>query len=180
MEDKFSLDTVDKAATHKLQKEMALEANPWRALPRIIASYHYLRQPDVLEQFIANCRTTHAHQGTQLPWDLLIVDEAHNLVPSLRPLLFWIMPDVTVHWRSGEFVVRPGEEAHREGTVSLIAANGLKVTAQITGVRLDDCQHLYPRDLKAGRAAIGTPRRMPSLDVAEQEPSGGKKNKQSD
>lgn len=84
MEDKFSLgfDIVDKAATHKLQKDMGLDANPWRALPRIITSYHYLRQPDVLEQFIANCRTTHAHQGAQLPWDLLIVDEAHNLMPS--------------------------------------------------------------------------------------------------
>jgi len=84
MEDKFSLgfDIVDKAATHKLQKDMGLDANPWRALPRIITSYHYLRQPDVLEQFIANCRSTQAHQGAQLPWDLLIVDEAHNLMPS--------------------------------------------------------------------------------------------------
>jgi hypothetical protein len=84
MEDKFSLgfDIVDKAATHKLQKDMGLDANPWRALPRIITSYHYLRQPDVLEQFIANCRTTQSHQGAQLPWDLLIVDEAHNLMPS--------------------------------------------------------------------------------------------------
>ncbi len=84
MEEKFSLgfDIVDKAATHKLQKEMGLDANPWRALPRIITSYHYLRQPDVLEQFIANCRSTQALQGAQLPWDLLIVDEAHNLMPS--------------------------------------------------------------------------------------------------
>jgi len=84
MEDKFSLgfDIVDKAATHKLQKEMGLDANPWRALPRIITSYHYLRQPDVLEQFIATCKATSAHQQVQLPWDLLIVDEAHNLMPS--------------------------------------------------------------------------------------------------
>lgn len=84
MDEKFSLgfDIVDKAATHKLQKEMGLDANPWRALPRIITSYHYLRQPDVLEQFIANCRSTQALQGAQLPWDLLIVDEAHNLMPS--------------------------------------------------------------------------------------------------
>lgn len=84
MEDKFSLgfDIVDKASTHKLQKEMGLDANPWRALPRIITSYHYLRQPDVLEQFIANCRSTQSHQRAQLPWDLLIVDEAHNLMPS--------------------------------------------------------------------------------------------------
>lgn len=87
MEDKFALgfDIVDKTATHRLQKDMGLDANPWRALPRIITSYHYLRQPDVLEQFIANCRATQGqagHSSAQLPWDLLIVDEAHNLMPS--------------------------------------------------------------------------------------------------
>lgn len=84
MEEKFSLgfDIVDKAATHKLQREMGLDANPWRALPRIITSYHYLRQLDVLEQFIANCESIKQRGGAQLPWDLLIVDEAHNLMPS--------------------------------------------------------------------------------------------------
>lgn len=84
MEEKFSLgfDIVDKAATHRLQRDMGLDANPWRALPRIITSYHYLRQPDVLEQFIANCESIKQRGGAQLPWDLLIVDEAHNLMPS--------------------------------------------------------------------------------------------------
>lgn len=85
MEDKFSLgfDIVDKNSTHKLQREFGLDVNPWRALPRIITSYHYLRQPDVLEQFEATCRASHdARASAQLPWDLLIVDEAHNLMPS--------------------------------------------------------------------------------------------------
>ena len=84
MEEKFSLgfDIVDKVSTHKLQREMGLDANPWRVLPRIITSYHYLRQPDVLEQFIANCESTKVQGSAQLPWDLLIVDEAHNLMPS--------------------------------------------------------------------------------------------------
>jgi superfamily II DNA or RNA helicase len=85
MEDKFSLgfDIVDKNATHKLQREFGLDVNPWRALPRIITSYHYLRQPDVLEQFEATCRASHdSRASAQLPWDLLIVDEAHNLMPS--------------------------------------------------------------------------------------------------
>lgn len=84
MEEKFSLgfDIVDKASTHRLQKEIGLDANPWRAFPRIITSYHYLRQPDVLEQFIANCRSTYGQGSANLPWDLLIVDEAHNLMPS--------------------------------------------------------------------------------------------------
>jgi hypothetical protein len=54
--------------------------NPWRIHPRIITSYHYLKQPDVLEQFRATFET---HKDSpHLPWDLLIVDEVHNLMPS--------------------------------------------------------------------------------------------------
>ncbi len=83
MRDKFSLgtDLIDREETHALQSRLGLDANPWRTFPRIIASYYYLRQPDVLEQFLAVCRAQ-AQGAYQLPWDLLIVDEAHNLMPS--------------------------------------------------------------------------------------------------
>lgn len=50
--------------------------------PRV---YYYLRQPDILQQFLATCRAPDSASGgtrAQLPWDLLIVDEAHNLLPS--------------------------------------------------------------------------------------------------
>jgi hypothetical protein len=57
-----------------------MDANPWRAFSRIIASYHYLRQEDVLAEFLAACRTPEG--SPHLPWDLLIVDECHNLMPS--------------------------------------------------------------------------------------------------
>jgi hypothetical protein len=82
MRDKFALgfDVVDRAETHTLQKRLGLDANPWKTFPRIIASYHYLRQPDVLERFRAACRQPEG--SSVLPWDLLIVDEAHNLMPS--------------------------------------------------------------------------------------------------
>lgn len=82
MKTKFALsfDVIDRAETHALQKRLGLDANPWRTFPRIITSYHYLRQPDVLEQFRAACRQPEG--SAQLPWDLLIVDECHNLMPS--------------------------------------------------------------------------------------------------
>ena len=82
MKTKFSLtfDIIDRPETHALQKRLGLDANPWRTYPRIITSYHYLRQPDVLEQFRAACGQP--QNQSQLPWDLLIVDEAHNLMPS--------------------------------------------------------------------------------------------------
>ena len=86
MRDKFSLsfDIVDRTETHALQKRLGLDVNPWRTFPRIITSYHYLRQPDILEQLMSTCRPQEPMVGqfSQLPWDLLIVDEAHNLMPS--------------------------------------------------------------------------------------------------
>ena len=82
MRDKFSLgfDLVDRDETHALRRRLGMDANPWRSFSRIIASYHYLRQEDVLEQFRAACRTPEG--SPHLPWDLLIVDECHNLMPS--------------------------------------------------------------------------------------------------
>ena len=82
MWDKFSLsfDLVDRDETHSLRRRLGMDANPWRSFSRIIASYHYLRQEDVLEQFLSACRTPEG--SPHLPWDLLIVDECHNLMPS--------------------------------------------------------------------------------------------------
>jgi SNF2 family DNA or RNA helicase len=50
------------------------------ARPRaLITSYHYLKQPDVLEQFRS---VAEPREDGRLRWDLLIVDEAHNLAPA--------------------------------------------------------------------------------------------------
>ena len=81
MQEKFALpfEVVDRPSTLKLQRDIGVDANPWRAHERIIASYHYLKQPDVLEQFRA---TAEPGEDGRLRWDLLIVDEAHNLAPA--------------------------------------------------------------------------------------------------
>lgn len=82
LRDKFSLrfDVVGRHETERLRRCLGMDANPWRSFDRIVASYHYLRQPDVLEQFLSAC---HSPKGSpHLPWDLLIVDECHNLMPA--------------------------------------------------------------------------------------------------
>ena len=81
MEEKFSLpfEIVDRPQTLKLQREIGLDANPWKTHERIIASYHYAKQPDVLEQLRV---TAEPDEDGRLRWDLLIVDEAHNLAPA--------------------------------------------------------------------------------------------------
>jgi hypothetical protein len=76
----LNFDVVDRQQTTQLRRRLGLDANPWRNSPHAIASYHYLKQPDVLEDFLA---TSHVPDGSpHLPWDLLIVDEAHNLAPA--------------------------------------------------------------------------------------------------
>lgn len=82
LRDKFclSFDVVDRPATHALQRKLGLDANPWRTFSRVITSYDYLKQPDVFERFLAASRVS--EDAPSLPWDLLIVDEAHNLAPA--------------------------------------------------------------------------------------------------
>jgi superfamily II DNA or RNA helicase len=82
LETKFSLsfDVIDRPQTLNIRKRLGPDANPWRQFPRIITSYHYLRQADVLEEFRAAAQP---HKDSpNLAWDLLIVDEAHNLAPA--------------------------------------------------------------------------------------------------
>jgi superfamily II DNA or RNA helicase len=82
MKEKFSLDfeVVDRESTQKLRKEVGIDANPWRVHDRIIASYHYLKQSDILELFMSASRMPEGE--SRLPWDLIIVDECHNSMPS--------------------------------------------------------------------------------------------------
>ena len=81
MAEKFALpfEVVDRPKTLKLQRELGLDANPWRTYERIITSYDYLKQPDVLEQFRS---AGEPGEDGRLKWDLLVVDEAHNLAPA--------------------------------------------------------------------------------------------------
>lgn len=82
LDSKFALpfEVVDRDRTLKLKRSLGIDANPWRSHSRIIASYHYLRQPDILEEFLSASRSF--EDSARLPWDLLIVDEIHNLMPA--------------------------------------------------------------------------------------------------
>ncbi|MDA8065777.1 MAG: DISARM system SNF2-like helicase DrmD [Thermaerobacter sp.] len=84
MGSKFHLDftILDREEMLRQQRELGADANPWASLPRIIASMDYLRQPDVLERFRASLRRLSKDNPARLPWDLLVVDEAHNLLPA--------------------------------------------------------------------------------------------------
>lgn len=84
MAEKFYIDfnIVDRESTFKLQKEFGIDSNPWNSFPRIITSLDYLRQRDVLESFNAATKNFIRNNGLTLPWDMIIVDEAHNIAPK--------------------------------------------------------------------------------------------------
>ena len=79
---KFSMpfDVIDRSSTQKLRRTMGIDANPWRSSARAITSYHYLKQADVLEQFLSASRRP--DDSPHLPWDMLVVDEVHNMMPA--------------------------------------------------------------------------------------------------
>jgi superfamily II DNA or RNA helicase len=84
MSEKFHLDftIVDREETFRLQRELGVDSNPWLSYPRIITSMDYLRQEDILESFRAASNKLSGRFEDILPWQMLVVDEVHNLAPS--------------------------------------------------------------------------------------------------
>ncbi len=85
MRDKFGLEfrIIDSALIKSLRREQGLHANPWSHFPRLITSIDFLKQERVMRRF----RETLPGPGDPRfprPWDLLIVDEAHNVAPAGR------------------------------------------------------------------------------------------------
>ena len=78
---KFGLEfaVLNREKTIETQREYGMDANPWTVHPRVITSMDFLRQPDVLSSFLAG--SDGLERSHALAWDLLVVDEAHNLAP---------------------------------------------------------------------------------------------------
>src|SRR5438128_4688753 len=85
MRDKFGLEfrIVDSELIRKLRRERGLHVNPWTHFPRLITSIDFLKRERPLRLFSevlpANGEPTYPRK-----FDLLIVDEAHNVAPSGR------------------------------------------------------------------------------------------------
>ena len=85
MRDKFGLEfrIVDSALFADLRRRRGIHVNPWTHFPRLITSIDFLKRERPTRLF----RET-LPPGDQpafpRPYDLLIVDEAHNVAPSGR------------------------------------------------------------------------------------------------
>lgn len=82
MQEKFGLDftIIDTEEVKRLRREQGLHANPWTAHPRVITSIDWAKQGEGLRLLkdIVPLQVAHPRK-----FDLLIIDEAHNVAPSV-------------------------------------------------------------------------------------------------
>ena len=83
MQSKFGLEfhIVDSRSIHDLRVQRGLHANPWTHFPRLITSIDFLKRERPLRLFgeVVDGRPAYPR-----PFDLLILDEAHNVAPPGR------------------------------------------------------------------------------------------------
>lgn len=84
LEQKFALgfQIVDRDHVRLLRKEYGVHANPWTSHPRLITSMDFLKRSEPLGSFLQSVRRD--RPSVLKDWDLLVVDEAHNVAPSGR------------------------------------------------------------------------------------------------
>lgn len=85
MRTKFSLDfrIVDRAYLTEQRREYGVHVNPWASYPRLITSLDFLKREGPLASF-RETMPTGREDGPTRTWDMLIVDEAHNVAPAGR------------------------------------------------------------------------------------------------
>jgi superfamily II DNA or RNA helicase len=83
MQEKFGLEfrIVDADLMRELRRERGLRVNPWTHFPRLITSIDFLKRETPLRLFQDTLPAT-GQPTYPRRYDLLIVDEAHNVAPS--------------------------------------------------------------------------------------------------
>lgn len=85
MRDKFGLEfrIVDSEGISQLRRKRGIHVNPWGHFPRLITSIDFLKRERPLRSF-RETLPAGEEAAYPRPYDLLIVDEAHNVAPSGR------------------------------------------------------------------------------------------------
>jgi len=152
---KFALDftVLDRAAIVDIQREYGMDANPWAVTPRSITSMDFLRQPDVLAAFLAAAQRL--ERGHALAWDLLVVDEAHNLAPmgfSERSDRAKMLAEVAQHAEHRLFLTATphnGFTASFSGLLEQLDPVRFRQTSELNEAERDQIDLVMVRRLKA-------------------------------
>jgi superfamily II DNA or RNA helicase len=82
MQEKFGLEfrVVDTDYVKRLRRERGLHANPWTSFPRLITSTDWAKQGEGV-RLLRDALPSHVSHPRK--FDLLIIDEAHNVAPTV-------------------------------------------------------------------------------------------------
>lgn len=83
MRDKFGLlfRIIDSDQIKYLRRSRGIDVNPWAHFPRLITSIDFMKRPRPLRLF-RELLPAQGEMSHTRPFDMLIVDEAHNIAPS--------------------------------------------------------------------------------------------------
>jgi superfamily II DNA or RNA helicase len=127
MRSKFGLEfrIVDSQLMSDLRRQQGIHANPWTHFPRLISSLEFFRRDRSLRLFRANL----PREGQSIyprTFDLLIVDEAHNIAPSGRghyavdSLTTKAIREITPHFEHKLFLSATPHNGYRESFTALL------------------------------------------------------------
>jgi len=147
MAEKFFLDftIVDRNRHFQLQKEFGVDSNPWIAYPRIITSMDYLRQQDVLAGFLGATSAFFNENDSTLPWDMLIVDEAHNVSSQYRGHetdRLKMMRQITPHFEHRLFLTATPHNGYTPSFTGLLELLNPLVFDQVNNIEPNDNQFI--------------------------------------
>ncbi len=147
MKEKFNLDftIINSEQVFGIQRDLGMDANPWTVSPKIITSMDYLKQTDILNRFKSGTEHLLPHDAIMLPWDLLIVDEAHNFSParlSDDSNRYRLLRDITPYFEHRLFLTATphnGYTASFSGLLELLDPVRFQQKPELTD---DDFKHL--------------------------------------
>ena len=127
MRDKFGLEfrIINSETVSRLRRQRGIHVNPWAHFPRLITSIDYFKQDRVFQRF----RETLPPEGTGTwprRYDLLIVDEAHNIAPAgslhyAKPSLRTkIIREIVPHFEHRLFLTATPHNGYRESFSALL------------------------------------------------------------
>lgn len=125
MHEKFGLDfrVVDTAYLRELRRARGIHANPWTSFPRLITSIDWLKN-DIPLRFLRDILPV----GPAYPrkFDLLIIDEAHNISPSgsgnyaVDSLRTTAVRTIAPHFEHRLFLTATPHNGYKESFTSLL------------------------------------------------------------
>jgi len=125
MLEKFGLEfrIVDTAYIKQLRRVRGIHANPWTSHPRLIASMDWVKSGEGLRA-MRDVLPTHA--GHPRKFDLLVVDEAHNIAPAagahyaIESLRTRFIRAISPHFQHRLFLTATPHNGYTESFTSLL------------------------------------------------------------